>query len=311
MTLYAESGLGCAAWEAIGTRVEVLTRARCAIDQAREMLLRCLEDLDRAASRFRGDSEVTALSAAGGRPVKVSPLLRDIVVAALRVAEDTGGLVDPTVGVRMTELGYDRDLGLLPVADGRPVLSVLRRFTWRDVTVDAARRTVRVPPGLVLDLGATAKAWAVDATVNAVAAATGTGVLVNLGGDIAVAGDASETGWPVGVSADVRRPDGGPTVALRAGALATSSTAARRWHRGGHDLHHVLDPVTGWPAAGPWRAVTVHARTCLQANAAATAAVVLGDLAPTWLRRRGIAARLATGDDRVVTTPGWLEQVPA
>src|SRR5262249_58484111 len=126
---------------------------------------------------------------------------------------------------------------------------------WRQIELDEASGLVSLPAGTRLDLGATAKAWAADRAAARIVAELGCGALVNLGGDIAVAGTAPDGGWRVRVQDITGRPDeppAGPSavVAIRSGGLATSSTAARRWRRGGDVLHHILDPRSG-PAARP------------------------------------------------------------
>jgi thiamine biosynthesis lipoprotein len=101
-------------------------------------------------------------------------------------------------------------------------------------------------------------------------------------------------------------PDGeGEAIAIVEGAVATSSTIIRRWQRGGIDLHHLIDPWTGLPAVTPWRTVTVVAATCVDANAAATAAVVRGDGGLAWLESTGLAARLVANDGSVLRVGGW------
>jgi thiamine biosynthesis lipoprotein len=129
----------------------------------------------------------------------VSPLLLALVQAALRAARVTGGAVDPTVGGALSGLGYDRDFPAVPAESAGPL--VIRRVPgWWAVEVDPDAGTVRVPAGVVLDLGATAKAYAADRAARDAAAAAGCGVLVSLGGDIAVAGSgppaAGPSGWP-------------------------------------------------------------------------------------------------------------------
>ena len=160
------------------------------------------------------------------------------------------------------------------------------------INIDRASRTVQVPRGVQLDLGATAKALAADRAAVIAAAATGAGVLVSLGGDIAVAGSAPADGWPIALADDHGSPAGGPVITIAAGGLATSSTTVRRWRRGGDTVHHILDPATGAPCPVVWRTVSVAARTCVEANAASTAAIVLGPGAPSGSR----AAR---------SRPGW------
>jgi thiamine biosynthesis lipoprotein len=180
---------------------------------------------------------------------------------------------------------------------------------WQTVDLQRHHSTVRVAHGVELDLGATAKALAADRAALAASRAAGTGVLVSLGGDVAVAGPAPAPGWPVRISEDHAAPldAPGPTVSIRSGGLATSGTAVRRWRAGGAELHHIVDPRTGRPAETPWRAVTVAAASCVDANAASTAAVVLGEAAPEWLADRHLPARLQSGDGTVVCAGGWPE----
>lgn len=300
----AGSGAGRAAWSALGTGVRVLTTDPAALDAAAALVAAQLAELDLAASRFRPDSEVSTLAA--GRTTRVSPLLLALLVAALRAARLTGGAVDPTVGGSLAALGYDRDFAAVP-ADSGAALVVRRVPGWRSVELDPAAGTVRVPAGTVLDLGATAKAYAADRAAAGAAAAAGCGVLVSLGGDVAVAGPPPPAGWLVRLADDSAAPPDPalPGVRLRSGGLATSSAAVRRWRRGGDWLHHLLDPLTGLPATGPWRTATVAAGSCLDADIASTATMALGERGPAWLAGTRLPARLVDHDDRVVVLGGW------
>ena len=165
---------------------------------------------------------------------------------------------------------------------------------------------VRVPAGVLLDLGATAKAMTADLAAAAAARRTGSAVLVSLGGDVAVAGGT----WQVQVA---ERPDeeDGAYVELSSGGLATSTTLARRWAVAHREAHHLLDPRTGQPTDGPWRTATVAAASALDANVASTAAVVLGDKAEAWLARRHLPARLVGTDGAVRTVAGWPAEAAA
>jgi thiamine biosynthesis lipoprotein len=164
-----------------------------------------------------------------------------------------------------------------------------------------------VPAGVELDLGATAKAFAADQGAARAAAVVGGGILVSLGGDVAVAGTAPESGWPVLVTDDhAAGPDApGETIGIATGGLATSSTTVRRWRRGDEVLHHIIDPAVGRPAATCWRTVSVAAASCVDANIASTASIIRGESAPRWLAERGLAARLVRVDGEVVRVGGW------
>jgi FAD:protein FMN transferase len=292
----------------LGTTAVLLTADPGALFAARRQLVCGLRAFDLACSRFRDDSELTALNHAGGRPMPVSGLLWDAICVALTAAKRTGGLVDPTVGRTLRLSGYDRTFMLVRRRDGRLVdASHELAGRYSEVELDQESRTVRIPSGVELDLGATAKALAADRIAASAAKLSGSGVLVSLGGDIAVAGEPPAGGWPVRIGDDHRAAldEPGPTIAISAGGLATSSTALRRWQTAGGEHHHIVDPRTGRPAVTPWRTATVAAVSCVEANTASTASLVLGSRAVEWLEARRLPARLVDVRGRAVHTVSW------
>ncbi|NJP99191.1 FAD:protein FMN transferase [Streptomyces zingiberis] len=268
-----------------------------------------LAAVDAACSRFRPDSELSRVNATAGsgRPVPVGPLLAEAVTVALRAAEDTGGAVDPTVGPAVSALGYDRTFDEVPPGTPEPSPRPRPAVGRRAVGWDPGLRLLRLPAGGALDLGATAKALAADRAARRAADAAGCGVLVNLGGDLSVAGPPPAGGWRIALADDHAgpRPAAGPVVTVGAGGLATSGTTVRSWRRGGRLRHHLVDPATGTSAPVVWRTASVAAASCVAANTAATAAVVLGERAPEWLRDAGLPARLVHADGHVLHLGGW------
>jgi thiamine biosynthesis lipoprotein len=120
-------------------------------------------------------------------------------------------------------------------------------------------------------------------------------------------------GWVIQVSPDSNDPVDADAerVAVQGGAVASSSTRIRRWRRGDVELHHIIDPRTGYPAETPWQLATVVADTCVDANIAATAAIIRGSEAIAWLGGLGLPARLVSTDGQVVRAGGWPSPVPA
>jgi thiamine biosynthesis lipoprotein len=252
-----------------------------------------------------------AVNAQAGRTARVGPLLARAINGSLEAARSTGGAVDPTVGHAMRRIGYDDDFDLL--RPERPIVLRLEAVPgWSVVAFDPVRRTVRVPIGVELDLGSTGKGLAADLAADAALTAAGAdgGVLVSLGGDIATAGRAPDGGWRILIADDSATSlDGdGEMIAIENGAVATSSTTVRRWHTAsGVTVHHIVDPRTSLPAVTPWRTVSVVASTAEHANAASTAAIVMGDAAPDWLVTAGFPARLVANDGAVTRLGGWPE----
>ena len=290
------------------TRIDLLVTERSALVGAVELLHRELDVVEAVASRFRPDSELNllhrAFARAGGEPVPVSPLLAEAIAIGLRAGALTGGAVDITVGAALVRLGYDRDLSLLAagvdgcVPEPRPLPG------WRCVTLDRSEGTVAAPPGVIIDLGATAKAWAADRAVQSIGSTFGCGVLVSLGGDLAVSG-APDGGFVVGIADVCGADEAAVAVAITSGGLASSGIGRRTWNLGGDRVHHLVDPSTGLPVDSPWRTVTVAAASCVDANTASTAAMVTGEQAVAWLDGNGLPSRMERHDGSVVTVSGW------
>ena len=263
-----------------------------------------LDDVERACSRFRPDSEISGLTPGRNR---LSPMLADLVGTALDAAEASGGLVDPTVGGVVSALGYDRSIELLPadgapvslgapragLAAGAPVRRPARAPAWRP----ARPRRDREGPGGRPDGAACGRDRRRGCAGRARRRRRHRRARAGRG--LAGAGP-RHRGRP-------RRP-----VTLRPGwAVATSSTVRRAWRRGGVRLHHIVDPRTAAPAAPVWRSATVAAPTCTEANTASTAAVILGHDAGRWLSERGYTARLVDQRHRVVRVGDWPREMAA
>lgn len=291
-------------FRAIGTDNQLVVTEPATLATATSIALVHLGELDRAASRFRADSEVRALArlaAARDATAPVSDLLADYLRAALRVARLTDGLVDPTVGAALVAQGYDDDLAIVQSRATTPLRPDVCVPGWRSIQL--VGRQVSLTAGTLLDLGSSAKAHAADTIARLLTTSLPGGFLVNLGGDIATSGTLPAGGWQIMVESG-----GGAVSQIVTGhgqAIVTSSTGRRVWQTDGGERHHVIDPRTGQTATTPWASVTVAGASALEANAASTAAIVLGATAPGWLELHGLPARLDGRDGSLTTTCGW------
>lgn len=273
-----------------------------AVNTAAQVVRTLMDDVSLSASRFRDDSDLARVNAAAGRLVPVRPLTVELVQVAVAAARESAGAVDPTVGAHLLDAGYVDDIEDVRRTCHTASTITRRHADWRSVAVDRDLARVGVPLGIRLDLGATAKSWAVDEAARLVHQRLGRAALVEIGGDLGVAG-ASRTPWRI----DVAEVLGGPTycIDLTHGGLATSSVLARRWTSTRGDEHHVIDPRTSRPVVGAVRTATVWAPTAVEANTWSTAALVWGDGATNRLTAAGIPARLVDRSGRVTTTGAW------
>ena len=280
-------------FRAMGTDVEVLVDVDDVRDEAGA--LRAAHDtftsLEASFSRFAPDSALSRLNAAGGG--HADPEMIELLERALAAREETGGRFDPTVHDAVVAAGYDRTFSEV-ARDPGPERPAAR--CGGAVEIDRASGTVRLAPGVRIDLGGIAKGYAVD---RACAAAAHAGpCLVNAGGDIAVSGVPAAGVWPVGVET----PAGPRTLGLAWGGLATSGTDRRRWAGG---RHHVIDPGTGAPARTDLVRVTAVAESAERAEVLATALLVAGaDAARRQAQEQGLSTLLVTDDGDTIATGG-------
>jgi thiamine biosynthesis lipoprotein len=289
-------------WQAWSCTVRLTVDDPVVLGAASGALKALMDRVDKAASRFRSDSELSAINTRAGSMVPVSRLLVDLVDVSLVAASMSGGAVDPTVGAAVVAAGYDTDIETvrrrLPQAVGKASPAT----GWRHVSLNRKLALIGIPKGTVLDLGATAKAWTADRAALVLSRRHGCAVLVEIGGDLRAAGTPAEP-WVIEVAE--REGDPAVPVTLAHGGLTTSTRTARRWSTPGGFAHHLIDPRTGRPADGPWRTASVWAPTAVRANTFSTAIVATGEAALGRLTLAGHPSRLVNEDGEVTELSGW------
>jgi thiamine biosynthesis lipoprotein len=282
-------------FRAMGTEVEALLETEphpeAIVELAR--VEREFARLEAILSRFRPDSELSRLNEASA--LEAGDDLLSVVRLALAGRERTGGRFDPTVHDALVAAGYDRSFELVKDRH-RP-----RSASPAAGQVRVAGRRIELNDGVRLDLGGIGKGYAVDRAVVRLAAHGP--CLVNAGGDLAVVGVPATGTWPVAVDT----PRGQLTIGVAGGALATSGRDRRRWRAGDEELHHLIDPATGRPAATDLLKVTVAAPNAVEAEIAAKALFLIGEhKAVAEADAQGIPALLVTADGRVRKAGGLV-----
>ena len=290
-----------------GTSATLAVTGTQHLAEARAILDDVLSATTTAASRFDSDSEISRLNAKGS--VAASPWFLSLLHQALRAFELSDGLCDPTIAPSLISLGYDQDFDALTASD-EAIPATNPAPGWSAITI-GDDGTVTLAEGAGIDLGATAKAAAADAAATTIATQLGCGVLVDLGGDLRIAGPAPQGGWAIGMAKSaksaVAERDIDEVVALAAGAMTSSSSIVRTWQRDGTTLHHIIDPRTGRSAQTPWAMASVVAANAVDANALSTAAIIWGEDAIFELAQRSTQARLLRHDGSIERVGGWVE----
>jgi thiamine biosynthesis lipoprotein len=275
------------------------------MDHATERLWHWLEAFDAACNRFNDGSEISRLNESQGATMSISPTLELALEAARRASNATGNLVDPTVLPALIALGYDRDFDELVDDDAIPERAPVPATGPSSIHLNVIEHTVTLEQPCRLDLGASAKALVVDLVADDVAESGG--VVVELGGDVAVRGEGPDGPWVIAVSDSLVLDGLEPRVAFRHGGIATSSTRTRTWRSGGRIVNHVVDPRTGLCANGLYTTATVSASDCVLANAFATASLLWDNEASYHIAQAGWSARLVRRDGSVEFVGGWPE----
>jgi thiamine biosynthesis lipoprotein len=259
---------------AVGVSARALARA---VDLGQ----RLAEEWENRFSRFREESQLSGLNTAAAAPVPVDDEFIRMLDTVRRAVRRTGGRFDPSILPALEAAGYDRDItriryGVAPGASAgfRPAAG---HAGWERVLIDRARREIRLPVGMRIDLGGIAKGAFVDRL--ALALAEWPGGCIDAGGDLRVWGlppDGHE--WTIGIE-DPGQPERDLLVArLPASAsigVATSGIHRRWWRAGDRIAHHLIDPRSGAPLEGDIRSATAFARDVTTAEVA-TKALMMG-----------------------------------
>jgi thiamine biosynthesis lipoprotein len=277
-------------------------------DPARAPLLveavRVFEDVERRFSRFLPESELCALNGRAAERVEVSAEMCELLASAAAMHRVTGGVFDPSILPELEGAGYDRSFELVDGAAARVARAARGERRFGELSVDRDACTVMLPPGLRLDFGGIGKGWAVDRAAAALRPARD--YLINAGGDIFAAGsDGYHDGWTAVVAHPHTHEETG-VVHLRDQAMATSTTAVRRWTTQGETRHHLIDPRSGTPAAAGVLSASVIAPTTVEADVFAKTALILGEHeGRAFLRSAHCPGLFVLDHGAVAVTPDW------
>ena len=299
---------------AMGSRVNITLEDETPASQdAFRTARECFQVWERCFSRFLPDSELNQINSHAGQVLTISAPMAAVLRAALKAAQQTNGLVTPTILNALEATGYDRSFEKISTdsllaarkAGAREEITAAQA-SWRQIELDVRAHTFRLPPGMRLDLGGIAKGWAADQIMRKLEQFSP--LVVDAGGDIAVSERrVGAQPWQIGI-ADPR--DAGQhllVLSIRRGGVATSGRNYRQWQQGAKPRHHLIDPRSGQPAETDVLAASVVAPSALQAEISAKAILILGSRAGVaWLEARPQLAGLLALEDGQVLVSRWL-----
>jgi thiamine biosynthesis lipoprotein len=302
----APAGMSQEAFQAMGTTITLLLSESQKTEGAMAVQDR-FAAWEQTLSRFRADSELSQLNRHAGEVVIVSELLFKVMMEALKAAQATDGLYDPTLLNQLVQLGYDRTFDELSPAQPVSTYRGMAGGGWRSIRVDPRIRCIILPAGVQVDFGGIGKGMAVDAALERLQEMGIHHALVNAGGDLAVCGLPPEADhWSIAV------PGRGLywTLPLHHGAMATSGIGERHWRQGNEQRHHLLDPQTGLPAHSSLWSVTVVAAHCIQAEISAKVAFIVGrEEGKRFLERHQLAGLFVEANGEWETGDRWPEHL--
>ncbi len=270
------------AFEAMASPCEILVRCEnmSEAEQLASLALSETRRIERTYSRYRDDNIVYSLNNSNGSPIAVDDELARLLDYANECYQLSDGLFDITSGVLRRAWRFD---GSEFIPDKQLIRSLLEIVGWDKVERESG--TVRLRPGMELDLGGIGKEYAVDMVAELLSRTSDSPLMVNFGGDIrAISSDADSTPWIVGIEDPHKTNSAIGEIKLTNGAVATSGDLHRFCIVDGVRMGHILNPLTGWPVAEAPRNVTVLGNFCVEAGLLATLAILQGPKAEVFLK---------------------------
>lgn len=299
---------------ALGTSFRVAIVAPSAALDAADLeadILATLARIDRLASTWRDDSELTAFNRSATTDwVEVTAAFCQALADALAVSRLTGGAFDVTVGPLVNLWGFGPDgVATEPPSDAA-ITAAMALVGFDKLHADCDDRMVRKDTAaLYVDLSGWAKGHAVDALAEQLDAIGLDNYLVEIGGEIRVSGRNSERRkWAVAIEApSTSKRVQQAIIRVSDTSVATSGDYRNYFEHDGNSYSHTIDPRTGRPVRHELAAVTVVHPENAFADAMATALLVLGpDAGPVLAEDLGVAAyflvRRATGIEEIITS---------
>lgn len=259
--------------------VQLVAGDRGRTDGMQQVIENALETVNSQMSTYRPDAHISRFNTAeAGDAIHVPAEFAEVLEAALRIAEESDGLFDPTIGPLVNLWGFGPDGARSKPPSRQQVEQTLGRVGWQRLQWDRENQQLVQPGGAYLDFSAIAKGYAVDLIARALEQRNIESYLINIGGDMRARGNRPDgTPWRIGIE---RPHSGSPEVhsVIQIGnaSVVTSGSYRNFFEADGRHFSHTIDPRTGQPVPNDLVSVTVVHDSCTLADAYATAITVMG-----------------------------------
>lgn len=263
-----------------------------------------LVELNRQMSTYEKDSEISQFNGSPAHtPFVVSQDFFEVAVLASEVFRTTDGAFDPTLGLVVNLWGFGPQGRQQKIPDAEILENSLKIIGYNKFVLDSEKSSITKPHHEVkLDLSAIAKGFGVDKVAAYLESLGILDYMVEIGGEVRTKGQ--KTGghpWVIGIEMPIDRGVTAGVVPVSPGdhGMATSGDYRNYFEHEGQRMSHIIDPRTGHPISHNLASVTVLAASCAEADAMATAMMVMGaDAALKLAETKGIPAYfiLRTGE---------------
>lgn len=266
-----------------------------------------LTELEKLWSVTDPDSDLYAVNHGDGEPVSVNEKTAELLSFAMRMAEETGGALEPTIYPVLTAWGFTTGENRIPSKE--ELTALLQNTGYKNVRLE--QNMVWIKNGMMLDLGSVGKGYAGDLAAQVLKNHGITSAVLDLGGNVQTVGAKPDgSPWRLGL----RDPfsDGVLGVLEVTDQAVVTSGAYERYFvgEGGKRYGHIIDPSTGYPAESGLASVTVVAGEGLLCDALSTSLYVMGaDQAINyWRQHRNFDMILISEDKEIYLTGGIADR---
>lgn len=253
------------------------------------------------------ESEIYRANHSAGQTITVSQETAELLSFALEMAEKTNGALDPTIYPLLTAWGFTTDTKRVP--SDEEIASLLQYVGYDRIQLED--KSLVVPDGMELDLGAVGKGYAADLMTEVLKKYGVESAIISLGGNIQAIGSRPDgNDWRIGIRAPWEDGNLG-VLEINDAAVVTSGGYENYFEdENGTVYWHIIDPATGYPADSGVQAVTIIGAEGRMCDALSTALFVMGseNAEEYWRENGGFDMLLITDENEIILTEGIADQ---